>query len=795
MIILPRSLSLLLLSLFLLLILLPFVLAQDDATADDTAVADSGDTTTTDTTTDDSGTDTTADTTTTDGTDTTTTDTTDSTDDTTADDTTTVSASDSAVADSASDSATDSATSDAAVVADTTSSSSSVAPTTTATPTSTTPVTSSKASGLTLYTGGTTYTATSTSYAAGESYTGLPAYDPTRLTAPSPPENPVTSYTLSLPATGDAVLAAGGALSIPQKGNFLGFSIELSVATSILGSAGGNLKVPFLNFMANIQNRAGAGALVRVGGNSQEGSTIFVDGLDDGLAMEKIKVSSGVTDTPIINYSTELFHIMANITSLVGIDWYFGLAFNETDVTDPTGNIPIAASKAQEILGESLLGLSVGNEPDLYVDHNKRSTGWGVSDYVSEYDSVATSILTDGTLSNTQAFLGPSLCCEVVGFELDNVIDAGWLTDNLEHLAAVTVQHYPTNNCQVNGKVIDAQEIFSDFLNHTSAQGLVSPYLGNSATVQAAGRELVMLETNTASCGGFAGLSDSFGAAMWLADYALQMAYGNFSAALMHVGGQNVYYNPFTPPPSNLSTTRQWTPGSVYYPTLLVAEAFGKSNSSRVVDLTPTAETDANYIYHPAYAIYENDAPTRAVLFNYIDDSTGASDLNVQLTLNTDGGLGVGASVQVRYLRADSVSEQYAITWANQTLGSSFASDGRLSGDLETVSITCSNGVCSIPVPAPSVALVFLTEDALENSSVSEGATETYATSLVGSGSATVGTDALETSNGDMGSGTGGKTSSGGNASGAERRVAPGAGVAGVMGVMGALMGAVSFLL
>lgn len=52
--------------------------------------------------------------------------------------------------------------------------------------------------------------------------------------------------------------------------------------------------MPFLNFMANIQNRAGAGPIIRVGGNSQEGSTIFVDGLEGGVAMEKIKVSSGV---------------------------------------------------------------------------------------------------------------------------------------------------------------------------------------------------------------------------------------------------------------------------------------------------------------------------------------------------------------------------------------------------------------------------------------------------------------------------------------------------------------------
>lgn len=56
----------------------------------------------------------------------------------------------------------------------------------------------------------------------------------------------------------------------------------------------------------------------------------------------------------------------------------------------------------------------------------------------------------------------------------------------------------------------------------------------------------MMFETNTASCGGFPGISDSFGAALWALDYGFQMAYSNFSNALLHIGGQNVFYNPFT---------------------------------------------------------------------------------------------------------------------------------------------------------------------------------------------------------------------------------------------------------
>ncbi|KAJ7727068.1 hypothetical protein B0H16DRAFT_1591312, partial [Mycena metata] len=47
-----------------------------------------------------------------------------------------------------------------------------------------------------------------------------------------------------------------------------------------------------------------------------------------------------------------------------------------------------------------------------------------------------------------------------------------------------------------------------------------------------------MLETNTASCGGFLGISDSFTTVLWGLDYALQMAHSNFSGAMFHLGGR-----------------------------------------------------------------------------------------------------------------------------------------------------------------------------------------------------------------------------------------------------------------
>ncbi len=137
-----------------------------------------------------------------------------------------------------------------------------------------------------------------------------------------------------------------------------------------------------------------------------------------------------------------------------------------------------------------------------------------MTNYVSEFNGIRAS-LPNSPLTNSPSLIGPALCCQVAGFEFDDVVAAGWLQDNINSLSAISVQKYPANNCQVNGRVLSGQDLFPNYLNHTAAQSLVSLYTGTSAQAMAAGKEIVMLETNTASCGGFPGLSDSFGAAMW----------------------------------------------------------------------------------------------------------------------------------------------------------------------------------------------------------------------------------------------------------------------------------------
>jgi hypothetical protein len=200
-------------------------------------------------------------------------------------------------------------------------------------------------------------------------YTGLPAYDPTRLTAPAPPQPPVTQFTLTLPVDAAGLAAANLPLSIPQQGNFLGFSIELSVAESVLGRNGNTVKTEFLNYMANIKNRAGRGPLIRVGGNTQDTASIYPEGFPDGSEVQKVTTGQdrygNAINTPVINFSPEIFNTMSNISSLVDAEWYFGIAFKGPDISQLVDNVPLTAQYAQDILGSRLRGLVVGNEPDL----------------------------------------------------------------------------------------------------------------------------------------------------------------------------------------------------------------------------------------------------------------------------------------------------------------------------------------------------------------------------------------------------------------------------------------------
>lgn len=578
---------------------------------------------------------------------------------------------------------------------------------------------------------------------------------------PFPNPQPGQGLSQSVPVQ----LLSGGmqGLGIPVKADFQGFSIELSVANQVLGNQGNNTNPIFLNLMSNIVSRAGR-VLVRVGGNSQESAAV-VDSLPKDAAIEKINKDAF---TPTLLLSPNLIEVMGNISNLVNVDWFIGLPFNDTN--NPR---TILAEISQKLLGNHLLGMQLGNEPDLYFNNGLRSANYTPQDYFNDFGQVLNDYKNDPNVPNSNIFVAPSVCCgQDIGWTPERVWDTGFLKSYVQNLAYLSVEHYPTNNCNSTGVAFDPNQILAQYiLNHTAVIALSTPYVNSANIAQQNGKPFIMFETNTASCGGFSGLSDSFASTLWAVDYNMGMASSNISNALYHVGGESDYYNPFTPPPTNQSTFRQWTVGSTFYAALFAAEAFTQSGKAQVVDLLLNQAND----FSPGYAIYEDGQPSRVVLINYLSDNgDGSANYTAYISV---GGNSTGQAnatpdhVKVKYLLAPDTNEKWNITWGTQTFGGPFESDGRIMGTEFIYTFACdtTNNVCPVTVPAPGAALVFLSDSAQQASEPT--ATVTYSTSvLTGHNTATIDPAVLATSNGQggqhvLGLGTTSQESSTGGAS------------------------------
>ncbi|KAG5642016.1 hypothetical protein DXG03_003788 [Asterophora parasitica] len=246
----------------------------------------------------------------------------------------------------------------------------------------------------------------------------LAAYDETILDPPIPPQDQALTFTLHLSATNATVPN----LSIMQHGSFYGFSIEISY-----------LQVPFLNLLGQIQQRAG-GMHIRIGGNTQD-FAYHVDHIDGGYATSKeTKDARNPTLTPAVMYTDELFNIAANISSLVNVGWYFGIPMNDTN-----WRLQIA-ERSQAILGERLLGLQAGNEPDYYLGHRHRIEPYDAYEYTEEFDSLVQAIQDNRNIPIKNMLIGPSLAAGP--WLPERLWSTGYLDKFKDSLKIITMEQY-----------------------------------------------------------------------------------------------------------------------------------------------------------------------------------------------------------------------------------------------------------------------------------------------------------------------------------------------------------------
>ena len=96
--------------------------------------------------------------------------------------------------------------------------------------------------------------------------------------------------------------------------------------------------------------------------------------------------------------------MLANVSALVNVRWFLGIPLNDTS------NLRLGiAEQGQKILGDHLIGLQVGNEPDLYAAHNHRPANYSPSDYFGEFGILVQAMANDPNILNQKQLIGPNI--------------------------------------------------------------------------------------------------------------------------------------------------------------------------------------------------------------------------------------------------------------------------------------------------------------------------------------------------------------------------------------------------
>ena len=233
-----------------------------------------------------------------------------------------------------------------------------------------------------------------------------------------------------------------------------------------------------------------------------------------------------------------------------------------------------------------------------------------------------------------------------------------------------------------------------------------------------------MSEFSTVSCGGYPTVSDTFGAALWSIDYAVQMAVVGYSAAYLHTRERNVSYNLFDYPGDGVDG---WTTKPTYYSYFPILQAFQSYNGSRVVDLGLSENSAAGY------GIYDKETSElyRMILINF-QDGNGTVDFVIPSGGQRAGG---GKNATVKFLTAPSVREGSDISWSGKTwkgVKDGNPVDSRRDKDLTHVDIS---GSYTLKIPSPGLAVVMFEKRLPSGEPSGGGHANNYTSGTTASGS------------------------------------------------------------
>jgi hypothetical protein len=366
--------------------------------------------------------------------------------------------------------------------------------------------------------------------------------------------------------------------------NFLGLSFEVGSLAQIAGYADSGDMVTLLRSL-------GAGVL-RFGGVTADQSIAWSDGAAPLPAW-----ASGALDAGNLSQLAALAS-----QSGWGVLLTLGLAHFEPQAAARE------AAAAQAALGSSLEAVELGNEPDSYARHGFRELPWTPIQYQEQIDVYREAIEA----------LAPGIPLAGPDSSGSSAYEQWGLSEAIyQRPALLTGHHYPLG-CNEQPPPTIAKLLSPQTRRLEEASLRHYTFIAQETEVP-----FRMDETNTVSCGGVQGISDTFASALWAVNYLAK-------AMSMGVAGINLEGNPgkcegYTPicaaTPEDLATG-QLRAQPEWYALLLAKELLGERPLRTIVRPAERPNVEANAFL----------APDGTLKFELVDDDPpGARPVAVHL--------------------------------------------------------------------------------------------------------------------------------------------------------------------
>ncbi|CEK16057.1 hypothetical protein CWRG_01362 [Chthonomonas calidirosea] len=456
---------------------------------------------------------------------------------------------------------------------------------------------------------------------------------------------PLYAFAQSVPVVSVRVFQKPVAPSIPK--DFLGLSYEAPALTSPYFDISNRVYVQLLRNL-------GPGSF-RFGGNSVE-NTFWLQATADANQTTRRSLRR-----PTVLKGADLDRVFRFARA---IGWHVILGVNLGHF-----NPQMAADEAHYALthgGRTLTGIEIGNEADLYGSNGWRTRDWDYAQYHRDFIAYVSAIEqeTPGT-----PIVAPAFCCSL-GYRWlpqllhDDAADIHLVSFHMYPLYHAPGSKGPTSEQLLSTKVArwedqHLQELASD----------VAPYR----------LPLRMAETNSVAGGGMPGVSDTYVAALWVADYLFRVAEHGLSGVNFHGGFFRGGYSPIWEQNGVFSAAPE------YYGILL----FHQASQGRPVQIQVEAPSDINVVAHAV-------AGSKGRLYVAIINKDFQNGAEVHLLLPSS--FRYGALIR---LNGPAANAQDGITLG----GREVSADGTWS-PANHEHVTVSDRMAIVSVPALSAALV-----------------------------------------------------------------------------------------